>query len=781
MNLQTLRNLSPLRVAFLAAGFVALVSAATLPFLSTSCSAQRAPADEAAAVERLRAMSRGGVMPAESVVAEIERDYAGTRAGALARVLHARVRTSAGDHAGAAALLDSRDIARHTSVADYATWLRAEALEKAGRSTEARAAYEQLAREHPESLLAREALLRASTIALEARQGAAVPVFLKKLTDADDARALLLAARGYEQSGDATRALGAYRRAYFHAPASRETDAEAAAALARLNSSTTAANAEEAIARAEGLYNAKRYAEATDAYVASFDRFPMTGTQHPRMRAGLAAYNARRNAEAISFFSGAPPKDVEGQAELKYNLARAYARAKQWEGVRSTVEAMRGLAPKSKWTMLALVEAGNALKEAKLTTDAFNYFRAAVSSFPGEAQVAGAQFELAWAAHEAKNFAESSRLLTEHLALYADRNTDYRGRAGYWAARDSERAGRMAEARVLYEAMLERYDANWYGQLAQKRLDAMPKAPAPSFAPDSMVARAAANLLPVTVAEETAGQVEQARVVRAEQLNAVGLDEQAHAELDEALRAAPASPRASLAKARIHRSYDQNVEALRVLSRTYPDYSQMEVGELTREEWDVFYPLTNWEMIAREARARSLDPYTVAGLIRQESVFSPRAASGANAYGLMQLLVPTARMMARKVGVQLPASNGDAVEALFRPSVNIPLGTQYLRDQIDRFGRIEYVAAAYNAGPGRAAAWRTSLPAEMDEWAEAVPFRETRGYVQGVVRNTLQYRRLYDDAGRFRTEVGAARTADAPLQGQHVRPRRVSNDEDDEE
>ena len=51
--------------------------------------------------------------------------------------------------------------------------------------------------------------------------------------------------------------------------------------------------------------------------------------------------------------------------------------------------------------------------------------------------------------------------------------------------------------------------------------------------------------------------------------------------------------------------------------------------------------------------------------------------------------------------------------------------------------------------------WRATLPLEIDEWAEAVPFRETRLYIQGVVRNTLQYKRLYDDNGQFRAEVGS--------------------------
>jgi len=121
--------------------------------------------------------------------------------------------------------------------------------------------------------------------------------------------------------------------------------------------------------------------------------------------------------------------------------------------------------------------------------------------------------------------------------------------------------------------------------------------------------------------------------------------------------------------------------------------------------------------------------------------------------------------------------------------LNIQLGTAYLRDQIDKFGRIEYVAAAYNAGPGRAVQWRTSLPAEMDEWAEAVPFKETRGYVQGVVRNRLQYMRLYDMKGNFRPEVGTRAVTRQPVTGAtpaiepedpSVRKRRVTGNENEE-
>src|SRR5204863_223723 len=130
----------------------------------------------------------------------------------------------------------------------------------------------------------------------------------------------------------------------------------------------------------------------------------------------------------------------------------------------------------------------------------------------------------------------------------------------------------------------------------------------------------------------------------------------------------------------------------------------------------------------------------------------PRAVSSANAYGLMQLLPGTARLTAKQYGVDAAITTETL---LGDPRLNIRLGTSYLRAQLDKYGRIEYVAAAYNAGPGRVVEWRASLPLQIDEWQEAVPFRETRLYIQGVVRNTLQYRRLYDDNGNFRPEVGA--------------------------
>jgi soluble lytic murein transglycosylase len=303
--------------------------------------------------------------------------------------------------------------------------------------------------------------------------------------------------------------------------------------------------------------------------------------------------------------------------------------------------------------------------------------------------------------------------------------------------------------------------------------------PVAKFAADSPVGRAVANLQTVTVAEETAGAAEDERIAKADQLDIIGIDDSAFEELREPSARNPNSPRVNLAIAKIYRGQNDNVQALNYLKRSYPDYSQMKPEEMRRDEWDVFYPLQYWDIIKQESQARGLDPYQVAGLIRQETVFNPRAVSPARAYGLMQLVVPTAVTTARRIG----SDRAITMESLFEPRLNIQLGTAYFKDQLDKYGRIEYVAAAYNAGPNRVVQWRASLPLQMDEWQEEVPFRETRLYIQGVVRNTLQYKRLYDENGNFRPEVGShavyATPNSSPSPADTIKMRRVIGEEEE--
>jgi soluble lytic murein transglycosylase len=783
------KKLSKYRLAVIIVGLAIVVGASLPTFMTASCLTHQQTPAELRALENLRAMTRGGVLPAENLVARIETDYPRTRAAALARLVRARIRINAKDFAGAASLLDSNVFRDHSALGDYALFMRGDALEQASRAAEARKAYEQLLSDYPDSQRARDASLRLANILMRMGSLADLQTSLATLVEKNDPAALLLSAKAFEQISDTTKALAAYRRLYFYAHASAESG-EAAAAIQRLGSNLLPATAEAAIARAEKLYEAKRFVDAAKAYDEASSRFPGARTSQTQLHCLIAATSTKKLADAVTALNSIPSGAGEIRAEALFNVVQAYARARQWPQARTALDELRKSFPSSSFTPRALVSAGQIAEDARNDADASYFLHTAVNSYPGSGEVAQAQFDLAWMTHEQGNFAESSKLLTEHLAYYADKNTDNRGRAGYWAARDSERAGKLAEARALYQAMQTRYDANWYGYLAKQRLDAMMRSGIATvsqkqFASDSVVGRAIANLQTVTVAEETAGASEDKLIAKSDELNVVGLNDWALEELAAASASAGNSPKVNLAIARVYRSEEDNVRALNVLKKSFPDYSQMKPEELTREQWDVFYPLSYWDIIVQESRARNLDPYQVAGLIRQETVFMPRAHSSAKAYGLMQVLVPTGALTAKKYGVARAITE----ETLYEPRLNIQLGTAYLRDQIDKFGRIEYVAAAYNAGPIRAVQWQASLPSEMDEWAEAVPFKETRGYVQGVVRNRFQYLRLYDANGKFRPEVGTRAVTKRPASGaapatepedSSVRKRQVTGNENEE-
>ena len=139
--------------------------------------------------------------------------------------------------------------------------------------------------------------------------------------------------------------------------------------------------------------------------------------------------------------------------------------------------------------------------------------------------------------------------------------------------------------------------------------------------------------------------------------------------------------------------------------------------------------------IGTAARGVQLDEAWVFGLARQESRFVADIVSSAGAVGLMQLMPPTAKWVARQTG-----RTDFRTPQLENPGVNAQFGTYYLRYVLDRLDGLPVLAtAAYNAGPGRAQAWRGTLPIEGAIYVETIPFNETRDYVKKVLANAMFY------------------------------------------
>ena len=288
--------------------------------MSASCLTRQQTPAEIKALEDLRVMTRGGVLPAEDIVARLESAFPRTKTAALARMVRARIKIRANDFAAAAALLDADAIRDHTSIGDYALFMRANAFEKAGRLPEARIVYEQLTRDYPSSIRAREAILRDADLLMRTGAASAVPTLLKELAKKDDATALLLTAKAFTQAADSARALVAYRRIYFFAPASAEST-QAAIVIPQLNGTVLPFTADEAVARAEKLYDAKKYDEALQAYTDALMRFPVLTNPQNQLRRGISASNVGKTMDAVTALDAVPSSAGETRAEALQYLA----------------------------------------------------------------------------------------------------------------------------------------------------------------------------------------------------------------------------------------------------------------------------------------------------------------------------------------------------------------------------------------------------------------------------------------------------------------------------
>jgi soluble lytic murein transglycosylase len=154
---------------------------------------------------------------------------------------------------------------------------------------------------------------------------------------------------------------------------------------------------------------------------------------------------------------------------------------------------------------------------------------------------------------------------------------------------------------------------------------------------------------------------------------------------------------------------------------------------------EITLPLRHEDIIRQQASDKDLDPALIAGVIYTESRFTDQT-SHAGARGLMQITPETAEGIAQRTG-------GVAFEQsdLADPQVNVSYGSWYLRHLLDHYGGNEALAlAAYNAGQGNVDAWIAEARAqERGMTLEAIPFPETRAYVESVLEARDDYRETY--------------------------------------
>jgi len=319
------------------------------------------------------------------------------------------------------------------------------------------------------------------------------------------------------------------------------------------------------------------------------------------------------------------------------------------------------------------------------------------------------------------------RYLNDHREAGAQFATMYdavrtpisRARAAYWAGRAAETARDRAAATAWY-ARAAAHVTTFYGQLAAEKLPEGERPHMPSTA-SAAKARAADEAAP------------------------------ANEELARAARLLAQADRPDLARLFLARlvALGKTTEEKRAAVRIAKDVGALDLVVATAKEairHDSPFLVEAYPSI--DLASGRLERALMLAVTRQESGFDTAALSPAGARGLMQLMPGTAKMVARKLGLD----HADR-RLVTDPQYNVRLGTTYLADQVEGFGGHYVLAlAAYNAGPARVRSWIGELGdprargVDLVDWIESIPFSETRNYVQRVVEGLRVYRVLTGDA-----------------------------------
>ena len=624
------------------------------------------------------------------------------------------------DRPAAALPLVSDGALSTTPVADYARYYTGLALMKLERHVEADRVFSDLASRQIDGHLPEDAAFRLAELRETQKDyRGAVAVYdamiAKKL--AQPQVAWLRLGLAADLAGLPMRSVEALQRAYYDYPMTAEAD-RAAEALDKQDVDLEEALAPKELARAEALFQARRWTAAKASYnrVKSF----ITGTDRDRVLIRLAAAEI-----ALGRYR-------EGRDALRPHLNGALADEANFHFVTAT----RGLKLKDEHRELARAfvekfptspfadEVLNNLASAYIVddqdADADQVFREILARYPAGRFAERAAWKAGWWAYRQGQFLDALQYFDRGAAQFP--RSDYRPSWLYWAGRAAQQAGDVETSIARLRLAATDYHNSYYGRLAVRRLEGERGV---TIAPTLQRQPAAPPAIP------TAGRIAS--------LLSVGLDHEAMNELQYAQRVWGDSPQLQATIALTHQRLGNVRAGINAMKRAYPQYLAAGGETLPAEILRVIFPVDYWPLLQKYAKERNLDPYLVAAIVAQESNFDPVVVSHANAYGLMQVLPSTGRSYARRLGVR-PFSAGRLKEA----EINVRIGTQIFADTIRKFGGVHFALAAYNAGDSRVLAWQREKPGlSQDEFIDDIPFPETQNYVKRILGTAEDYRYLY--------------------------------------
>ncbi|OGW45527.1 MAG: hypothetical protein A2X57_09390 [Nitrospirae bacterium GWD2_57_8] len=668
------------------------------------------------------------------------------------------------DKAGMAEAVMVRVAAEYPELADYGFYLLAEYHQSGGRPAEAAKHYRRISESYPDSFWLVQSRIKLGQSLFDAavysQAAEAFEYFLKTHPRSDSCPDMGVGlGRSLAAAGKPDQAARAYVDLYVRYPGS-PTDEEVEKALAELKQKGAAVpelTAEEQYERAKNLVKAKQHEKALRSFELALERDP----EHPRkadvlLRSGIALFHLGRRSEAAAALEGMAngSKAAPGSAEALKWLARSYSRlGKREEAVGSYLRLIANY-PDHEFADEALYLVGNIYRDAREAKKALRFYDQLVADFPRSKFADSALWWKAWTYYTSGDYTRTIQTLDRLIALYPKSFLVYQAR--YWQGRSAERAGDTGKAAGHYRWVLDRAPYSYYGYRAAERLAGrdMPVQAAQAVATPAQetgIADSSAQEDPADFPDSDGPPVWTEEAVRAlsshpafrKALELMYLDmkSEAAAELWALKDRVPRKQGMLLGLSKTFFELGDYHRSLLLVLRNYTRYLDGSAGDTPADFWLLAYPLGYWETIQSYAKQYDQDPFFVASIIRQESMFQIDALSPAGARGVMQVMPATGEWVAQMVRMK-----DYSHRKLLDSDTSIHIGTWYISYLMKRFkGDPLIVAASYNAGPAAVASWleKNGKAFERDEFVESIPFTETRWYVKKVLQNYREYRRVY--------------------------------------
>jgi soluble lytic murein transglycosylase len=657
----------------------------------------------------------------------------GTPVSGLAQLAAGFLLLEAGKAAEAAAAFQHKDIAR-TAVPEQALFgLQRALLETKDLPGAARAALA-AADAAPDSPASCRLLLDAAdTLHKVPRHDRELQLLQRAEAPCAKRRAALLfaLAKAHDAAGDLRAAAAAYERLdldYATSAEAREAAPRLRALAAYLPPVSAAEGSARGLRRALSLSDAGRHSDAIVALRALPIKTLSTGeVDLVRARLGRAFVATGRVREAELSLNAIRPGSAY-EAEAAYQLARLQVRR---TGKPDAFEAVATRFAGSEWAEESLLSLANHYQKDARDEEALPYYRRLLEGYPEGRYVERASWRVGWGDFRGGRYEEAAAVMEKTARLRPKANVT----PGllYWSGRARLELGQAERARALFDEGFRRYKYVYHGIRAREALQQLPPGP---YTPPVSEPASEPEPAPRAELDGPAGE-------RIRQLLLLERFDDA----EEELRAQPDSTLIQGTLAWLEWKRGRLRPAINAMKRAHPEYLGEGGDRLPIEAWRILYPLQYGDMLREKAIEEGLDPSLVAALVCQESTFDAGAVSVAGARGLMQIIPPTGRALARSLGVTYQRAS------LHRPETSLDFGTRYLRTLMDQFGgRVERALAGYNAGPHRVVAWTAGRP-EMsaEEFIESIPFSETRLYVMTILGTQEQYRRIYGLSAQGRT------------------------------